>query len=106
MRNCCKADLARAIQQGAISPVKASTWSLRGRADPGRGVARRRQPLRTTRLTRRIQRFDSRAISLFVRMVIVLGHRQRLVAGEVVDLLDRDAKVQHSCDEEMVEVAV
>ena len=43
---------------------------------------RRRQRLRTARLTRRIQRLDSRAISLFVRMVIALGHRHRLMAGE------------------------
>jgi hypothetical protein len=27
------------------------------------------------------------------------------VAGEVVDLLDGDAEVEHSCDEEMLEVA-
>ena len=31
-------------------------------------------------------------MSLFVRMVITLGHRHRLMAGEVVDLLDRDAE--------------
>jgi hypothetical protein len=43
----------------------------------------RRQRLRTTRLTRRIQRLDSRTVSLFVRMVITLGHRHRLMAGEV-----------------------
>ena len=64
----------------------------------------RRQRLRTTRLTRRIQRFDSRTISLFVRMVIALGHRHRLAAGEVVDLLYGDAKVKHSCDEGVAEV--
>jgi hypothetical protein len=52
----------------------------------------RRQRLRTARLTRRIQRLDSRTISLFVRMVVALGHRHRLVAGEVVDLLDGDAE--------------
>ena len=63
-----------------------------------------RQRLRTPGLTRRIQRLDSRTISLFVRMVVTLGHRHRLVAGEVVDLLDRDAKVQHSCDEGMAEI--
>jgi hypothetical protein len=28
------------------------------------------------------------------------------VAGEVVDLLDRDAEVEDSCDDAMVEVAV
>ena len=56
--------------------------------------SRRRQRLRTTRLTRRIQRLDSRTISLLVRMVVTLGHRHRLVAGEVVDLLDGDAEVQ------------
>ena len=27
-------------------------------------------------------------------MVVALGHRHRLVTGEVVDLLDRDAEVQ------------
>jgi hypothetical protein len=32
--------------------------------------------------------------------------RDRLVAGEVVDLLDGDAEVQHSCDDAMVEFAV
>ena len=37
-------------------------------------------------------------------MVITLGHRHRLVAGEVVDLLDGDAEVEHSCDEGMAEV--
>ena len=54
----------------------------------------------------RIQRLDSRTISLLVRMVVALGHRHRLVAGEVVDLLDGDAEVGHSCDEAMVEFAV
>ena len=54
----------------------------------------RRQRLRTTRLTRRIQRLDSRTVALFVRMVVALGHRHRLMAGEVVDLLDRDAEIQ------------
>ena len=67
---------------------------------------RRRQRLCTARLTRRIQRLDSRTISLFVRMVVTLGHHHRLVAGEVVGLLSRDAEVEHSCDEEMMEVAV
>ena len=52
---------------------------------------RRRQRLCTARLTRRIQRLDSRTVALFVRMVISLGHRHRLVAGEVVDLLYGDA---------------
>ncbi len=79
------------IQQGAISPVKASTWSLRGRADPGRGVARRRQ------------RLYSCTVSLFVRMVIAFGHRHRLMAGEVVDLLYRYAKVQQPRDKGMAE---
>ncbi len=37
-------------------------------------------------------------------MVIALGHRHRLVAGEVVDLLDGDAEVEDSCDEAMVEI--
>ncbi len=55
---------------------------------------RRRQRLRTARLTRCIQRFYSCTVALFVRMVITLGHRHRLVAGEVVDLLDGDAEVE------------
>ena len=37
-------------------------------------------------------------------MVVALGHRHRLVAGEVVDLLDGDPKVQHSCDKGMAQV--
>ena len=37
-------------------------------------------------------------------MVVTLGHRHRLVAGEVVDLLDGDAEVEHSCDEGMAQV--
>ena len=37
-------------------------------------------------------------------MIIALGHRHRLVAGEVVDLLDGDAEVEHSCDEGMAQV--
>ena len=71
-----------------------------------------RQRLRTTRLTRRIQRLDSRTVSLFVRMIVALGHRHRLVAGEVVYLLDGDAEerllridffpvVAHSVEEEI-----
>ena len=56
---------------------------------------RRRQRLRTTRLTRLVQRLDSRTVALFVRMVIALGHRHRLMAGEVVDLLDRDAEERY-----------
>ena len=52
----------------------------------------RRQRLHTARLTRRIQRLDSCTISLFVRMIVKLGHRHRLMAGEVVDLLDGDAE--------------
>ena len=55
---------------------------------------RRRQRLRTARLTRRIQRLYSRTVTFLVRMVIALGHRHRLMAGEVVDLLDRDAMIQ------------
>ena len=38
-------------------------------------------------------------------MVVALGHRHRLMAGKVVDLLDGDAEVEDSCDEAMVEVA-
>ena len=41
---------------------------------------------------RRIQRLDSRTVTLLVRMVITLGHRHRLVAGEVVELLDGDVE--------------
>ena len=37
-------------------------------------------------------------------MVITLGHRHRLIAGEVVDLLYGDAGVEHSCDDAMVEI--
>jgi len=37
-------------------------------------------------------------------MVVALGHRHRLMAGEVVDLLDGDAEVEHSCDDAMVEI--
>jgi hypothetical protein len=37
-------------------------------------------------------------------MVIALGHRHRLMAGEVVDLLDGDAEVEHSCDKGMAQV--
>jgi hypothetical protein len=66
--------------------------------------SRRRQRLRTARLTRRIQCFDSRTVALLVSMVITLGHRHRLVAGEVVDLRIGDAEVEHSCDEAMVEI--
>ena len=52
----------------------------------------RRQCLRTPGLTRRIQRLDSSTISLLISMVVALGHRHRLMAGEVVDLLDGDAE--------------
>ena len=37
-------------------------------------------------------------------MVVSLGHRHRLMAGEVVDLLYGDAEVEHSCDEGVAEV--
>jgi hypothetical protein len=37
-------------------------------------------------------------------MIVTLGHRHRLVAGEVVDLIDGDADVEHSCDKGMAEV--
>ena len=47
----------------------------------------RRQCLRIRSLARLIQRLDSRAVALFISMVVTLGHRHRLVAGEVVDLL-------------------
>ena len=55
------------------------------------------------RLTSLIQRLDSLSVSLLVSMVITLGHRHRLVAGEVVDLLDRDTEVQKPGDKGMVE---
>ena len=54
--------------------------------------------------TRRIPRLDSRTVSLFVRVVIALRHRHRLMAGEVVELLYGDAEVEHSCDEGMAQV--
>ena len=31
-------------------------------------------------------------------MVLALGYRHRLMAGEVVDLFDMDAEVQQSCE--------
>ncbi len=65
---------------------------------------RRRQRLRTTRFARLVQRLDGPAVALLVRMVVALRHRHRLVAGEVVDLLDGDAEVEHSCDEGMAYV--
>ena len=65
---------------------------------------RRLRLTRLTRLTRRIQRLDSRTISLLVSMVVALGHRHRIMAGEVVDLLDGDAEVEHSCDEGVAQV--
>ena len=52
----------------------------------------RRQRLRTTRLTRRIQRFDSCTVALLVSVVVTLGHRHRLMASGVVDLLDGDVE--------------
>ena len=52
----------------------------------------RRQRLYTARLTRRIQRLDRRTIALLVRMIVTLGHRHRLMASEVVDLLYGDAE--------------
>jgi hypothetical protein len=50
--------------------------------------------LRIARLTRRMQRLESRTILLLVRMIVTLGHRHRLVAGEVVDLLGWDAELR------------
>ncbi len=86
------------------------------RAKQGRGAFRfqsgqlvhllppcRCQRLRTTRLTRRIQRLDSRTISLFVRMVVTLGHRHRLMAGEVICLRYGEAKVQ---DGSMIQINI
>ena len=37
-------------------------------------------------------------------MVVTLRHRHRLVAGEVVDLLDWGAKVEHSCNKGVAEI--
>ena len=37
-------------------------------------------------------------------MVVTLGHRHRLMADEVVDLLYGDAEVEHSCDKGMAEI--
>ena len=54
----------------------------------------RRQRLRTARLTRCIQRLDSSTILLFVSMVVALSYRHELMAGEVVDSLDRDGDLQ------------
>ena len=45
-------------------------------------------------------------ISFFVGIVVSVGHSHWLVAGAVVDLLDGHADVEHSCDEEVVGVAV
>ena len=114
----CRASVARRIHNSLTNDIRrghnshrqgdlycavtaAEDFSLLPLLPPGR-----RQRLGTTRLTRRIQCLDSRTISLFVRMVVALGHRHRLVAGEVVDLLYGDAEVEHSCDDAMVEVAV
>ena len=55
---------------------------------------RRRQRLGTTRLTCLIQRLNSPSVALLVSMVVALGHRHRLVAGEVVDLLDGDGDLR------------
>ena len=65
---------------------------------------RRRQRLRTARPTRLIQRLDSPTVALLVSMVVAFCHRHGLVAGEVVDLLDGDAKVQQPRDKGMAEV--
>ncbi len=46
----------------------------------------------TARLTRRIQRLDSATVALLVCVVVALGHRQRLVAGELICLRDGEAK--------------
>ena len=47
---------------------------------------------------RLIQRLDSSSVAPLVSMVVALGHSHGLVTGDVVDLLDRDAEVQQSCD--------
>jgi len=45
---------------------------------------------------RLVQCLNSPSVALLIRMVIALGHRHRLMAGEVVDLLDRDPQVQQA----------
>jgi hypothetical protein len=37
-------------------------------------------------------------------MVITLAHRHRLMVGEVVDSLDGDAEVEHSCEGGMAKI--
>jgi hypothetical protein len=37
-------------------------------------------------------------------MVVALGHRHRFVTSKVIDPLDGDAKVEHSCDKRLAEV--
>jgi len=66
-------------------PVVALFGYRRGSTKLSSLPPRRRQRLCTTRLTRRIQRLDSRTVALLVRMIVTLGHRHRLVAGEVVN---------------------
>ena len=48
---------------------------------------RRRHRLCFARLARLIQGLNSSSVALLVSMVVSLGHRHRLMAGEVVDLL-------------------
>ena len=73
-------------------PVVAPLGYRRGSTKLSSLPPRRRQRLRTPGLARRIQRLDGRTISLLVSMVIAFGHRHRLMAGEVVDLLDGDVE--------------
>ena len=90
---------------GSVGRVRRGSWASEATSQLLRPLPpRRRQRLRTPGLTRHIQRFNSRTVALLVRMVITLGHRHRLMAGEVVDLLDGDAEVEHSRAEGMAEV--
>ena len=59
---------------------------------------RRCQCLSLARITRLVQGLNSPAVGLLVSVVITLGHSHRLVAGEVVDLLDRDSNCWRSLD--------
>ena len=79
------------------------TWGERGAVESsGLGYVqlfrllppRRGQRLSFARLARLIQRLDSPAVALLISMLVTLGHRHRLMAGEVVDLLDGDPQIQ------------
>ena len=65
-----------------------------GRYNPSHSVRLLPPRRRSTGLTRPIQRLDSPSATLLIGMVVASRHCHGLMAGEVVDLLDRDAKVQ------------